>query len=434
MLNSFISRGNLTFRKLAVVALGLGLFSFASAARSTAATISVNVGPGGAFTFSPSTVNIQVGDTVKWTWKSDTHSVTEGNPGNSNPDFDSGVVNTGATFQVTFNTPGTTTYFCTPHGQCCGMIGTINVAAGTPTPTPTPTPTATPTPTPTPTATPPTPTPTPSPTATATPTPTPTPTPPSHPLNVSTRLAVGTGDRVLIGGFIITGDTPKTVLVRAIGPSLVNAGIPNALSDTVLDLYGSGGLITSNDNWKDTQKFAIEQAGLAPTNNLESTIVATVDPGNYTAIVSGKNGATGVGLVEAYDLDDADAASQLANISTRGFVETGNNVMIGGFILGPADGPNADVLVRAIGPSLTDAGVTNALADPVLQIFDANGLLLSNDNWKDTQQFAIQQSGLAPKKDKESALLVNLPPGAYTAIVTGKDGTTGIALVEIYRL
>ena len=199
---------------------------------------------------------------------------------------------------------------------------------------------------------------------------------PVQSLNVSTRLDVGTGDKVSIGGIIITPGNAKRVLLRAIGPSLANFGITDPLSDPVLELHAAdGSLITSNDNWKDSPQMAdIEATGLAPTNDLESAILMALSPGLYTAVVNGKDGGTGVGLVEAYDLDQG-AASQLGNLSTRGFVDTGDNVMIGGFILGPDEAQNANVLVRAIGPSLTAFGVTDALADPVLELHDANGAL-----------------------------------------------------------
>ena len=256
-------------------------------------------------------------------------------------------------------------------------------------------------------------------------------------LNVSTRLDVGTGDKVSIGGIIITPGNAKRVLLRAIGPSLANVGVTEPLSDPVLELHAAdGSLITSNDNWKDSlQMMDIEATGLAPTNDLESAILMTLSPGLYTAIVNGQNGGTGVGLVEAYDLDQG-ASSQLGNLSTRGFVDTGDNVMIGGFILGPDEAQNANVLVRAIGPSLAAFGVTDALADPVLELHDANGALItSNDNWTDSAQMAdIEATGLAPTDNLESAILMTLAPGGYTAVVAGSGGSTGVALVEVYRL
>ncbi|MBA3607518.1 MAG: hypothetical protein H0W43_03250 [Chthoniobacterales bacterium] len=267
------------------------------------------------------------------------------------------------------------------------------------------------------------------------PTPTPSPTPtPAKPLNISTRMEVRTDDQVLIGGFIITGNEAKNVVLRAIGPSLGAFGIANPLANPVLELHGSdGALITLNDDWKDDQQSEIEASGFQPNDDFESAILATLDPGSYTAIVTGKDGGTGVGLVEGYDLDAA-ADAQLANISTRGFVETGSNVMIGGFILGGEAG-EANVLIRAIGPSLTQFGVADALADPTLALHDGNGALLSsNDNWKESQQSEIEATGLAPGDDLESAVLATLPPGAYTAIVAGKNGLTGVGLVEVYRL
>ncbi len=253
-------------------------------------------------------------------------------------------------------------------------------------------------------------------------------------LNISTRLQVLTNDQVPIGGFIVTGNAPKTVILRAIGPSLGAFGIPDPLADPVLELRaGDGSLIVSNDDWT-SDRDAIELTGLQPSNDFESAIVRTLDPGSYTAVMSGKNGGTGVGLVEAYDLDLM-ADSQLANISTRGFVATEGNVMIGGFILGGETGASGNVLVRAIGPSLTPFGVDGALADPTLELRDAQGALISsNDNWKESNQLEIEATGLQPQMDEESVVLESLPAGAYTAIVAGSSGTTGVGLVEVYRL
>jgi hypothetical protein len=239
----------------------------------------------------------------------------------------------------------------------------------------------------------------------------------------------------MIGGFIITGNGPKTVIVRALGPSLQGA-LAGALSDPVLELRGpDGSLIRRNDNWRDdaSQAGEIEANKIAPANNLEAALVETLSPGNYTAAVTGKNGATGVGLIEVYDLN-ATGASILANISTRGVVASAENVLIGGFILGGQKG-NARVMVRAIGPSLAKAGVTNALSNPTLELRDGNGvLLLANDNWKEEQQSAIEQTGIAPGDPAESAIVTDLGPGAYTAIVAGKDSATGIGLIEVYNL
>jgi hypothetical protein len=260
---------------------------------------------------------------------------------------------------------------------------------------------------------------------------------PSQLLNISTRMRVLAGDNVLIGGFIVTGSDAKKVIVRGIGPSLTSQGVPGALADPTLELHDStGATIASNDNWKDTQQADIQATGIPPSNDLESAIVATLPANNsaYTAILRGKNNTTGVGLVEAYDLDQA-ANSKLANISTRGFVDTGDNVMIGGFILGPSGASSAKVIARAIGPSLTASGVANALQDPTLELHDANGTTIaSDDNWKDTQQSEIEATGIPPTDDRESAIVATLAPGNYTAIVRGKNNTTGVGLVEVYNL
>jgi uncharacterized delta-60 repeat protein len=252
-------------------------------------------------------------------------------------------------------------------------------------------------------------------------------------LNISTRSNVLTDDNVLIGGFIITGTNPKKVLIRGIGPSLSDFGITDTLADPTLELHSSSTTLMTNDNWKDSQETDIEATGKQPANDAESAIIATLDPGSYTAILAGKDSSTGVGLVEVYDLDQT-VDSELGNISTRGLVQTDDNVMIGGFILGGSTNVT-DVLVRALGPSLTSYGIADALADPTLELHSADGTVIaSNDNWKDTQETEIEATGLAPSMDEESALLQTLPPGAYTAIVAGVNNTTGVALVEIYNL
>jgi hypothetical protein len=242
---------------------------------------------------------------------------------------------------------------------------------------------------------------------------------------------VETGDNVLIGGFIITGTQPKKIIVRAIGPSLPVAG---ALADPVLELRNSsGGLIASNDNWRSDQEAEIIATTIQPSNDLESAIVATL-PANgsaYTAIVRGVNNGTGIGVVEAYDLNQA-VDSKLANISTRGFVQTGDNVLIGGLIV---QGQNPlRVIVRAIGPSLLLPG---ALGDPTLELHDVNGALIaSNDNWRSDQEAEIIATGIPPTNDLESAIVATLPSNGalYTAIVRGVNGTTGVAVVEVYAL
>ena len=246
--------------------------------------------------------------------------------------------------------------------------------------------------------------------------------------NISTRLRVETGDSVLIGGFIITGTQPKKILMRAIGPSLPLAG---TLANPSLELFDSSGQsIAANDNWMDApNKQEIIDSTIPPANDFESAILMSLDPGSYTAIVRGVNNTTGIALVEAYDLDNT-VDSQLANISTRGLVQTGDNVMIGGFIVLGVDAQT--VLVRGIGPSLPIAG---SLADPMLELHDKDGAIIaSNDNWRDTQEAEITATTIPPPDDEESAILQTLPPAAYTAILRGVNNTAGVALVEVYAL
>jgi len=255
--------------------------------------------------------------------------------------------------------------------------------------------------------------------------------------NISTRLPVQGNDNVLIGGLIATGTENKTVIIRGIGPSLTGSGISGALSDPTLELYQGDTLLFSNDDWRSsTQQAEIENSGLAPTNEAESAIIWTLTPGqSYTAIMRGKNAQTGIGVVEAYDLDPA-ADSKLANISTRGYVEVDDNVMIAGLIVMASDGTTlTNVLVRALGPTLGDFGVPDSLADPTLDLVNSSGTVIrSNNDWKDSQQAEIEATGLAPTHDAESALLQAVPPGAYTAIVRGNGRTIGVGLVEVYNI
>jgi len=268
-------------------------------------------------------------------------------------------------------------------------------------------------------------------TGSTTPTPTPTATPgPGAPrlANISTRAVVGTNANVLIGGFIVTGTQSKKVIVRGIGPSLP---LPGSLLDPTLELHdSSGAVIASNDNWGQSANSAeIAVSGVAPTNPSESAILISLAPGSYTAILSGANQTTGIAVVEVYDLDGT-ADSKLANISTRAFVQDGDNILIGGLIV--VGQSAADTIVRAIGPSLP---VPGAMADPTLELRDANGVLLaSNDNWRSTQETAIIATGVAPTRDAESAIVISFSPGTYTAIVRGANGTTGVAVVEVYQL
>jgi hypothetical protein len=247
-------------------------------------------------------------------------------------------------------------------------------------------------------------------------------------------MRVEAGDNVLIAGFIIEGTANKRILIRGIGPSLAPFGIPDPLVDPTLDLNASdGSLVASNDNWPGNSNAAeVVTSGLAPVNTNESALLLSVTPGSYSAVLRGVNNTTGVGLVEVYDLD-ANNPAKIVNISTRGFVLTGQNVMIGGFIIAGNDA--SQLVVRAIGPSLGAFGVPNPLADPFLEIHDGNGVMIqSNNNWRDDQEAGLQSTGLAPSDDLESAILISVAPGNYTAILKGADGGTGNGLVEVYKL
>ena len=251
--------------------------------------------------------------------------------------------------------------------------------------------------------------------------------------NLSTRVQVGAANNVAIAGFIITGNSSKQVVIRGLGPSLMSVGVQGALNDPILELYDSGGnLLASNNDWQQSQAQALRDANLAPPNNFDAAILATLAPGAYTAILRGNGNANGIGLVEVYDLQPS-ASSKLANLSTRGLVGTGQNVMIGGTIVAGPD--SARVVFRALGPSLAGVGIPNALSDPKLELFDGNGTKISsNNNWKDSQQIAITNSGLAPTSNLESAIVIDLTPGNYTAVVDDMNGATGVALVEAYHL
>ena len=251
--------------------------------------------------------------------------------------------------------------------------------------------------------------------------------------NLSTRVQVGTANNVAIAGFIVIGNSAKQIVARGLGPSLANAGVQVFLSDPFLELYDSGGnLLLSNNDWQQTQAQPLRDAHLAPANDLESAILATLAPGAYTAILRGNGNAAGVGLVEVYDLQTS-ASSKLGNLSTRGLVGAAQNVMIGGTIVTGPD--TAWVVFRALGPSLAAFGIQNSISDPQLDLFDGNGARVSsNDNWKDSQAAAITGCGLAPSSDLESAILADLPPGNYTAVISSVNGATGVALVEAYHL
>jgi hypothetical protein len=272
----------------------------------------------------------------------------------------------------------------------------------------------------------------PPPNPTATPTPVPSPGAPSGLANVSTRLFVQDGANVMIGGFIISGDAPKDVIVRGLGPSLAAAGVSGAMEDPALRLFdSSGAVIGANDDWESDQEEMIEDTGLASTDTREAALVTTLAPGAYTVVVDAQNNVPGVALFDFFDLDPS--SSQLVNLSTRGRVETQDRVMIGGFIIG-GDQPTR-VILRAIGPSLVPLGIADALIDPTLELYDGSGsLLMSNDNWRSDQADEIRASGLAPVDDRESAIIATLNPGMYTGVVRGAGDSTGIALFEIYKL
>ena len=237
---------------------------------------------------------------------------------------------------------------------------------------------------------------------------------------------------------IATGSTSTRVILRAIGPSLTSLGVPGALTDTTLDLFQGSTLLMSNDDWMmSSQQAEIAASGFAPGNAAESAIIWPLQPGlGYTAIVRGKNGTTGVGVVEVYDLDHP-PTSQLANISTRGFVDVDSNVMIAGVIVGPPGGTSAKILARALGPSLADLGVPGALVDPTIDLVNSSGTVVrANNNWQDdaAQRALIEAAGLAPSHLEEAALVETVAPGAYTAVVRGNNRGTGVGLVEVYHL
>ena len=261
--------------------------------------------------------------------------------------------------------------------------------------------------------------------------------------NVSTRLPVGADDNVLIEGFIVQGPagSTKKIIVRAIGPSLAPFGIADALANPTLEIHdATGATIATNDDWQTTQvgglitgdqSAEISASQLAPSNDLESAIIANLAPGSYTAVVRGLGNTTGTGVVDAYDISAASPA-RLANIATRGLIQPGDKLMIAGFIV--QNGP-VRAVIRAIGPSLLAFGITNALADTTLQLRDQNGLIvLENDDWKTDQQQELENTGLQPTNDLEAAIVVTIQPGQYTAQVRGKNETTGIGVVQVYFL
>lgn len=255
---------------------------------------------------------------------------------------------------------------------------------------------------------------------------------PSQLLNIATRLRVQGGDNVLIGGFIVTGTDPKKVVIRGMGPSLAQF-FNGTLADPTLELFQGNTSLGSSNDWKESQA-EIEATGIPPSHDKESAIVRTLAPGSYTAVLQGNGGSTGIGVVEVYDLDQG-ANSKLANIASRGFVEAGDNIMIGGLIVGPGGGASTKGVVRAIGPTLSNFGIAGTLQDPTLDLVNANGgVIRTNNNWNDSQETEIAATGLQPGDFRESALIEVLAPGNYTAIVRGSGNTTGVGLVEVYNL
>ena len=255
----------------------------------------------------------------------------------------------------------------------------------------------------------------------------------SFPLNLSTRVNVQAGDNAAIGGFILRGTASVRILIRGLGPSLAGS-VPDPLQDPTLELYDStGAAIDFNDNWQDTEAAQISGTGIPPEHDREAALIRTLPPGAYTVVERGVSDSTGNALFELYDLD-ADSDAQLVNLSTRGRVGSADNVMIGGFVIGGAPS-RTTILVRALGPSLTTKGVSDALADPAMVVRDANGSAVeANDNWGDTQRTQIETLGLTPESERESAALLSVGPGNYTAVVEGVGSATGVGLVELYNL
>lgn len=259
--------------------------------------------------------------------------------------------------------------------------------------------------------------------------------------NISTRSFVGTNGDVLIAGFIISGGGPKTVLIRASGPALTQFGVPGVLSDPVLKVYAGETVIGSNDNWSDDP--TVKAANLNAFQTLhtfgwdngskDAALVLTLNPGGYTAIVSGNNGATGVSLIEVYEVDVANLSSHLVNISSRSLVKIDADVQIAGFII--SGGTPKKVIIRASGPALTKYGVPGVLADPTLEVYNGQTVIASNDNWDSAVRGDFQKIN-ADNWDtgsKDAALVLTLNPGGYTAIVRGKNNTSGVALIEVFE-
>ena len=249
--------------------------------------------------------------------------------------------------------------------------------------------------------------------------------------NIATRGFVGTGDNALIGGLIIGGTEPKTVIIRAKGPSLADANVSNTLPNPQVFLFSGSVMIDNNDDWQEHPNMNLIPENLKPSNVQESVILTSLEPGAYTAIVLGVNDEEGIGLVEVFELDDT-GVNRLENIATRGLVGTGDDVLIGGFIISGTQ--NKKVVIRAKGPSLLSAGVEGFLADPKMIVLSGLAVLAENDNWQDGTQKDQIPVFLRPNEDLEAALFIELPPGGYTVIVSGVGDTTGIGIVEVFEI
>ena len=369
---------------------------------ASAATVTVTVAPNGGHFFDPTLVTIQPGDTVRWVWGDNNHTVTSGDTSSevakANGLFDSGNRNKGSEYSFTFQNPGNFTYFCVFH-HSMGMDASVQVAATT--------------------------------------------TPAGTVGNVSTRLPIGTDDNVLIEGFIVQGPSGSTkkMIVRAIGPSLAAFGITGAVANPTLEIHDANNVtVATNNDWKTTQTgglitgdqvAAINASQVAPGNDLESAIIADLAPGSYTAVVRGAGNTTGTGVVDAYDLSSGSQA-HLANISTRGLIQPADKLMIAGFIV---QGASLKTVVRAIGPSLAAFGINNALPDTTLQLRDQNGAIVKeNDDWQTDQKQELESTGLQPSNNLEAAAVATIAPGQYTVQVRGKPETTGTGVVQVYFL
>lgn len=253
--------------------------------------------------------------------------------------------------------------------------------------------------------------------------------------NLSGRARVEPGDGSVIAGFVISGNRRKITVVRGLGPTLAAYGLSPTIINPFIRVFNAQGVeVGANDNWRSGQEAVIQGTGLAPAADLEATVVLELEPGAYTAVLSGTGGESGVGLVEVYDIDPATStAVRPINLSTRARVRAGQDVLIAGFVI--SGFRERRVILRGLGPSLAAAGVSDALADPDLTLYTSNGdVVASNDDWRSSQEAEIAASGLAPTQGKEAAIVRTLPPGSYTAIVRGKAGGTGTALVEVYDL